>query len=89
MITAKLVHDIRWEKRSGKYPVKVRVTHERRSKYFETGVNLSKTDYEKLSAKRISAELNKIRVDLDEAVNKANQLIKEIKPFNFPIFEHI
>lgn len=87
MITAKLVHDIRWEKKSGNYPVKIRVTHERRSKYFETGVNLSKTDFEKLSAKRISAELNKIRVDLDEAENKANQLIKEIKPFNFPIFE--
>jgi len=87
MITAKLVHDVRWEKKSGKYPVKVRVTHERRSKYFETGISLSKEEYEKLSAKRISAELNKIKIELDEAENKANQLVKEVKPFNFPVFE--
>lgn len=87
MITAKLVHDVRREKKSGKYPVKVRVTYERRSKYFETGISLSKEEYEKLSTKRISAELNKIKIDLDEAENKANQLVKEVKPFNFPVFE--
>lgn len=87
MITVKLIHDVRRERKSGTYPVKLRVIYERRSRYFETGVSLSRDDFEKLSAKRISPELNKIKSELTEAENKANQLIKEIRPFNFPVFE--
>lgn len=87
MITTKLVHDIRKKKKNGNYPVKVRVIYERRSKYFETGIDLSEAEYEKLSAKRIGEDLNKIKIKLEEDEAKANFLIKEIKPFNFPVFE--
>lgn len=45
MITFKLFHDARRKKVSGTYPVKVRITCDRRSKYYETGVSLTEEEF--------------------------------------------
>ena len=42
MITVNIFHDLRRIQNNGFYPVKLRVTYNRRSKYFETGIELSK-----------------------------------------------
>lgn len=87
MITAKLFHDVRRKKVSGLYPVKVRITFDRRSKYFETGISLSEAEYKRINEKRLPGHLIEVKEQLVEAEAKAHHLLKEIKPFNFPVFE--
>lgn len=86
MITVNLFHDSRRQKVTGTYPVKLRVTYDRRSKYYETGVFLSEQDFKRIGEKRLPAQLSEPKQILDEAASKAIHLIKEIKPFSFPVF---
>jgi site-specific recombinase XerD len=86
MVTVNIFHDLRRVKKNNLYPVKVRVTFDRRSKYMETGIDLSKEDFGKLSSRRISKELLDIKENLLELEAKANSIIKIVRPFNFPVF---
>lgn len=87
MITIKLFHDARRKKVAGTYPVKVRITCDRRSKYYETGVSLTEEEFKRIFMKRVPTELLEKKELLSEAEAKAVHLLKEIKPFNFPVFE--
>lgn len=87
MITVKLFHDARRKKVTGTYPVKIRITCDRRSKYYETGVSLSEDEFKRMFMKRVPAELLEKKELLADAETKAAHLLKEIKPFNFPVFE--
>ena len=86
MVTVNIFHDLRRVKKNNLYPVKVRVTFDRRSKYMETGIDLSKEDFGKLSSRRINKELLDIKENLLELEAKANSIIKIVRPFNFPVF---
>ncbi|MEO6136523.1 MAG: Arm DNA-binding domain-containing protein [Ginsengibacter sp.] len=86
MITVTTSHDLRRMKKNGLYPVKLRVTYNRRSKYFETGIQLSKENFDKLSSKHLGKDLVLIKKDLVEMEGKASIIIKSVKPFNFPVF---
>jgi len=86
MVTVNVFHDQRRIKNNNLYPVKLRVTYDRRSKYMETGIELSKASYTKLSSKHISKELIEAKEKLLELEVKANSIIKIVKPFNFPVF---
>ena len=86
MVTVNIFHDLRRVKKNNLYPVKLRVTFDRRSKYMETGIDLSKEDFGKLSSRRISKELLDIKENLLELEAKANSIIKIVRPFNFPVF---
>ena len=86
MVTVNIFHDLRRIKNNGLYPVKLRITYNRRSKYFETGIDLTKENYHKLSSRRIGQELISVKNELIELESKANFLIKSIRPFNFPVF---
>lgn len=59
--TLSVILDTRRIKKSNKYPVKLRVTFERVTEYYQTIIDLTKDDYDKLSASRISNELQTIR----------------------------
>ena len=87
MITVNIVHDVRRMKSNKLYPVKLRITNDRRSKYIETGIDLSKDDYIKLSSKHRSKDLNETKEKLVELQAKANSIIKTLQPFNFPVFK--
>ena len=59
--TITIILDTRRIKKSNKYPVKLRVTCDRITAYYQTVFDLSKDEYDKLSASRISNELQSIR----------------------------
>jgi len=60
-VTISIILDTRRIKKSGKFPVKLRVTFQRVPEYYQTVFNLSKEEWEKLPASRISNELQAIR----------------------------
>jgi hypothetical protein len=74
-------------KKTEKYPVKLRVTFQRVPEYYQTIFDLSKEEGEKLSASRISNELQQIREKLRELEWLADSAVKEFIPLSFPEFE--
>ena len=73
--------------RTGKYPVRLRVTSNRVTKNYQTIFDLSQEDYDKLTASRINNELQEVREKLKEIQRTSENVAKEIYPFNFYEFE--
>lgn len=88
MVTINIFHDTRRVKNDGRYPVKIRITYSRRRKYFPTGYDLSKNDFERIirSSKRLSAEDQTIRSNLRELEGKAIKIVNDLKAFSFDAF---
>ncbi len=82
-----VILDTRRIKQTSKYPVKLRVTFERVTVYYQTIFDLSKDDYAKLSAPRISIELQSIRDKLKDIERTAENALKELSTFSFKDFE--
>ena len=82
-----IILDTRRIKKTSKYPVKLRVTFERVTVYYQTIFDLSKDDYAKLSAPRISIELQSIRDKLKDIERTAENALKEPGAFSFKDFE--
>ena len=87
MSTINIILDTRRIKKTNKYPVKLRVTFERVTEYYQTIFDLSKDEYDKLSASRISAELQTVRDKLKEIQRTAESAVMELDSFNFPELE--
>ncbi|MBD0331202.1 MAG: phage integrase SAM-like domain-containing protein [Chitinophagaceae bacterium] len=77
----------RLKKKTGKYPVKLLVTFDSEPKRFQTIYELTKEDYGKLTAPRVSVELQEIREKLKEIERSAGEAIKKLDPFTFEQFE--
>ncbi len=77
----------RIKKKTGKYPLKLRVTHERTSQYYPTIYELTEEDYNKLSASRISPSLQDIREKINEIDRTSNEIAKNLDAFTFSEFE--
>jgi integrase/recombinase XerD len=85
--TISIILDTRRMKQSNKYPVKLRVTFQRVPEYYQTIFDLSKDEWEKLGASRISNELQIVRNKLKEIEKGATSSIDNIEPFSFEEFE--
>ena len=86
--TISIILDTRRIKKSNKYPVKLRVTFERATEYYQTIFDLAKDEYDKLSASRISNELQTIRDKLKEIERTAENAVKDMGSFSFTDFEN-
>jgi len=80
--------DTRRIKKTNKYPIKLRVTFERHSEYYQSIFDLSKIEFDKLTASRISNDLLFIRDQLKEIERTAqNAANNKLDPFSFSDFE--
>ncbi len=82
-----VILDTRRIKKTNKYPIKLRVTFERVTVYYQTIFDLPKDEYDKLSAPRISNELQSIRDKLRDIERTAENALKESGIFSFKDFE--
>ena len=82
-----IVLDTRRAKKENRYPVKLRVTSNRKQEYYPTIYDLTQEDYTKFSAPRIGEDLQRVRASLQELERNAATEVKNIKPFNFEQFE--
>lgn len=86
-VTISIILDTRRIKKTDKYPVKLRVTFQRVTEYYQTVFDLSKSEWEKLPASRTSNELQTVRKKVKEIERKADSTIKNLDPFDFAEFE--
>jgi hypothetical protein len=75
-------------KKSGKCSVKIRVTYNRKRKYFSTGIDLTPDDFEQtFFGKRKTAIQKENRTKVDYFEKKASKVIDNLNVFSFDAFE--
>jgi integrase/recombinase XerD len=86
--TTSAILDLRRQKKDGTYPVKVRVTFERKQKYYLTPFDLTKHHFDKLMfAKRLSEEEKKEKGRIVDFEVKGRDIISGLKKFDWHSFE--
>lgn len=86
--TTKIILDTRRMKiKTGKYPIKLRVTYKRVTQRYQTIFELSNIDYNKLNAPRISSDLRTIKWKIKEIEESASNFISKMETFTFYRFE--
>lgn len=86
-VSTAIILDTRRVKKNGKFPVKLRVISERVPKDYPTVFELSETDHKKLSAPRISDELQDVRKKLQKISSGADTALRQLETFSFLEFE--
>jgi integrase/recombinase XerD len=86
-VATAIVLDTRRIKENKKYPVKLRVNYQRVTNYYPTVFDLSEEDYQKLSATRVSQELQGMRDKLKQIERTVLNVLEKLKPFSFHAFE--
>jgi site-specific recombinase XerD len=71
----------------GKCAVSIRVTHQRRKKYYPTPFNLTIEQFTKVMAERPRNEFKEMRMKLNALEGKASEIIKELPFFTWNNFE--
>ncbi len=87
VLLAVILDTRRMKKKTGKFPLKLRVTYERTPQYYTTTYELTEEDYNKLSASRISITLQDIRERIQEIERTSSEIAKNLDPFAFAEFE--
>lgn len=77
----------RLKTRTNSYPVKLRVTFQRKSRYYQTNYELSEEAYNSLRSSRLKDELRVIKNALKDLERAAEKCACELQPFNYTEFE--
>lgn len=77
----------RIKKKSNTYPVKLRVTFDRKSQEYQTVFDLTEDEYKKLPAPRVSDKMKDIREKLKDIELNAGRVAMSLDPFSFEDFE--
>lgn len=85
--TAACILDTRREKKNETYPIRLRIIYNRRPKYYATGEELSKTDWDKLTSGKARNELKDLKFKLTTIEKYASDIIDDITYFSFEEFE--
>jgi integrase len=83
----KTVLDLRKAKKSGLFPVKIRVTLNRVQKYYAVGFDLTASDFERIQNGSVRKELNLLKSKITHWENKAKNIIHQTDPFTFDEFK--
>lgn len=70
-----------------KHPVTIRVTYDRKTKYYTTNYHLTVEEYAKIWKPKPRREFKDILTDLKALEKKANDVIRDLEPFTFKAFE--
>jgi hypothetical protein len=86
--SAFLILATRHKKKSGKFPVKVRVVFQRIAKDYKTGLDLTEDEYQNAMIERPKGIYKEINIKLRGFEAKAHKTIEEIGIFTFQKFEN-
>lgn len=84
-----IVLDKRFQKKDGKFAVKLRITHNREQKYYPVNVSLLEEDWDKVQSVKAKGEHKEHQMYFAKIEQKANDIIKGLEKFSFQAFEKI
>lgn len=82
MITIKQVFDYRTPKSNGEIPVRLRVTHNRKTTHISLNTSLTKIQINKIEQGKVDKELTQFIRELDAIINNAREVAVELNPFS-------
>jgi integrase/recombinase XerD len=82
-----VVHDTRFKKKTNRYPIKLRVVFERKTRNYQTIYDLTVEDWKKLDAPRVNCSLQTIRDKLRSMEASGRECISKQENFSFEDFE--
>lgn len=85
--TTHIILDTRRALKDGTFPVRLRVTYQRKQKYYPTGIGLTEEDFEKMNSTRPGRELKDVRLELQDQEQRAAKIIEKLPAFSFQEFE--
>lgn len=86
-VTTAIILDPRRAKKDGTYPAKLRITFQRRQKYFGIGYSFTESDFNKIMGDRPRGDFKKLQLRLMAIERKASMIIEGLSPFTFQAFE--
>ncbi len=84
--TASIVLDKRTKKKNDTYPVKLRITHNRDSRKYNTGYSLTETDFNKVMQKNPRGQHGEKKFELEALRKHAEGIIRNMLVFSFDEF---
>jgi integrase len=85
--TTTIVIDSRKPLKSGKFPIKLRVTYNRKQVYYPADLSLLPLEFENVRGKNPKGDFKRIKLKLDALEQKANKIIEELTVFDFNSFQ--
>lgn len=76
-ITVSTIQDVRRPLKNGLYPIKIRVTYQRRHSYYPTGKSLSANDWERLYSSRLQS-LCSLRRDIENSFELVRAAVEKL-----------
>ena len=86
-VTTAIFLDTRRAKKGNLYPVKVRVTFQRKRKYYAIGVDLSEEDFQKVQGEKPRGEYKALNIKFSTLEARAIKVIEKLPEFSFTAFE--
>nr|WP_321454222.1 site-specific integrase [uncultured Carboxylicivirga sp.] len=74
-------------KKNGKYPIKLRITYQRKRKYYSTGTDLSSDEWDKMHSEKPGKRLQETLKELLDLVGEAQKVGDNLPSFSFHQFE--
>ena len=88
-VSTAIILDTRRAKNDGTYPVKLRITYERKRVYYPTGENLSQEDFDKAMGERPRAEHKDRSIQFAAMESRAVEIIQSMATFSFKSFDEL
>ncbi|MCD6012943.1 MAG: site-specific integrase [Flavipsychrobacter sp.] len=82
-----LIQDIRRAKKDGNYPLKIRITFNRKQKYYPTSIDLTEDEWKSVQGDKTPKNLKESKLKINGVLAKARVICDDLKTFSFPSFE--
>ncbi len=82
-----LVLDTRRAKKDGTYPVKLRLTYQRKQKYYATKYSFTEDEFAKIMQLRPPKKYKEVQVKLQAIEARANKILEKMPAFSFNLFQ--
>jgi len=82
MTTIKQVFDYRTPKSNGEIPVRLRVTHNRKTTHISLNASLTEDQIKKIEQGRVDEELSHFMKELDDLTNNVRKVAAKLEPFS-------
>jgi len=79
----KVVLDSRRPKKDHLFPVKIRITSQRKQQYFYTGVDLVEIDFQKVMNGSVRSDLRNMKIKIQDLAHRIQSIIDSMKDFSF------
>jgi len=87
-VTVAIVQDTRIKRNDEKYAIKLRVTYNRKQKYYPLNEHFTTNEWEKVISTKAKLKNKEYAAYFERIKQRAKEIISELHPFSFQVFEN-